>query len=264
MKSLSATIRLRPVRIALLVRPNDAASIRKFIRSCACLWGGTYNPIIPVFRRTPLIWRDNSRLQTSPRDVTRGYIKYFEPDVYIEAQKGLLEEAGLSEFRQNSVGDKRVVALNKFIAAREGKNWAEPAAGLAITEALFEIFNEEQRFQLKYPDPAITVSTKQSSFLTEAVFGVYPEGKPFKHFQRNFEEIYKPEAMKPNAEAWKKVFAEGAITPLKLTRYKLDAQRGWFHDPIIFVFDPTNPLDIIDLWNIKLDPHPILPLPLEW
>ena len=56
MTDLSATIRLRPTRIALLVRPSDSVSIRTFMRTCTCLWGGAYNPIIPVFRKRPAEW----------------------------------------------------------------------------------------------------------------------------------------------------------------------------------------------------------------
>lgn len=27
------------------------------MRACACLWGGTYNPIIPVFKKPPKEWK---------------------------------------------------------------------------------------------------------------------------------------------------------------------------------------------------------------
>ena len=56
-RDVSATVRLRPTRIALLVRPSDLTSIRRFMRACTCLWGGVYNPIIPVFRSCPPDWR---------------------------------------------------------------------------------------------------------------------------------------------------------------------------------------------------------------
>ena len=57
MHDISAEVRLRPIRIALLVSPTDLPAIRKFMRICTCLWGGAYNPIIPVFRRRPKEWR---------------------------------------------------------------------------------------------------------------------------------------------------------------------------------------------------------------
>jgi hypothetical protein len=39
------------------VRPTDLASVRAIMRACACLWGGTYNPIIPVFKKAPKEWK---------------------------------------------------------------------------------------------------------------------------------------------------------------------------------------------------------------
>jgi hypothetical protein len=49
MSDLSAEIQLRPTRIGFLVHPADLASVRRIMRACTCLWGGVYNPIIPVF-----------------------------------------------------------------------------------------------------------------------------------------------------------------------------------------------------------------------
>jgi len=49
-----------------------------------------------------------------------------------------------------------------------------------------------------------------------------------------------------------------------MTRYGLETQRYWYHDLLIFVFDPTRATDLIDLWNLRLEPHPVLPVPIEW
>jgi hypothetical protein len=53
MTELSSTIRLRPTRIGFLVRPNDLSAVRNVMRCCACVWGGLYNPIIPVLPIRP-------------------------------------------------------------------------------------------------------------------------------------------------------------------------------------------------------------------
>lgn len=63
MSELSAEIQLRPTRIGFLVRPNDLASVRKVMRASVCLWGGIYNPIIPVFDTGPR--RNGSRISTN-------------------------------------------------------------------------------------------------------------------------------------------------------------------------------------------------------
>ena len=94
MPEIFAEIQLRPTRIGFLVRPSDLASVRTIMRTCACLWGGAYNPIIPVFKRPPKEWRAANYELFKGLAIARGYVRFFEPDVYVEAEEGLLEEAG--------------------------------------------------------------------------------------------------------------------------------------------------------------------------
>ena len=54
---ISASVTLRPTRIGFLVRPADLGSVRTIMRVCACLWGGNFNPIIPVFKKPPKDWK---------------------------------------------------------------------------------------------------------------------------------------------------------------------------------------------------------------
>ena len=113
MKDLFITNKLRPTRIGFLVRPSDRASIRKIMRINACLWGGLYNPIIPVFRRPPSAWKNSFLPHEKITEIITGYIRFFEPDVYVESERGLIEKAGLSKFQGEKVGLKlQKVGLN--------------------------------------------------------------------------------------------------------------------------------------------------------
>src|SRR5687768_8066532 len=100
MASLNATLRLRPVRIGFLVRPTNMSAVRTIMRYCTCLWGGMYNPIIPVFRTPPKGWRSEKFERVRGADVAKGYIRFFEPDVFVESEGGLADEAGLSALRK--------------------------------------------------------------------------------------------------------------------------------------------------------------------
>src|SRR3989442_15581627 len=115
MAEISATIRLRPTRIGFLVRPTDIASIRRIMRACSCLWGGVYNPIIPVFRVPPKEWRVDPFERVKGLAVAKGYINFFEPDVFVESEDGLLEEAGLGALREKHVMHPYVSTLKNFL-----------------------------------------------------------------------------------------------------------------------------------------------------
>src|SRR5262245_3999856 len=123
MTELSATIRLRPTRIGFLVRPTDLASVRRVMRASTCVWGGVYNPIIPVFRSAPKEWQGERFERTKGLAVAQGYVRFFEPDVYVEAEAGLLEEVGLSALRAQHGIRQEVVTLAEFISARDHRDW---------------------------------------------------------------------------------------------------------------------------------------------
>lgn len=264
MNSAFASIRLRPIRVALLVRPTDTASVRKYLRACSCLWGGAYNPIIPVFKRTPNIWREPHGNGLKPKTVTRGYVEFYEPDAFVEAEEGLLEEAGLAGYCTNDALETRAVSLKDFAPLQEKQAWPEPVLGLSIRDALQDIYDDEQRFQLRHQRPAVSVDAQKGSLLTEAVFGCYPRGRLVDRARQDFVDVFDAERHKATPETWRRVFLEGATTPLRFTAYKLEASRMWHHDVVLFVFDPSNPMDVIDLWNMRSEPRPLIPLPIGW
>ncbi len=66
------------------------------------------------------------------------------------------------------------------------------------------------------------------------------------------------------SEVWLEVFKNGAGCPLQVTRHACETKRYWHHDLTVYIFDPTRPTDLIDLWNLRLEPHPVLPVPIDW
>lgn len=264
MAQIDAKIRLRPTRIGFLVRPNDRAALRKILLSAPCVWGGALNPIIPVSRTTPKAWSRAPRPEISALDVARGYVGFFEPDVFIQAQSSLLAQIGLGDLVERHSLYEEARPLDEFLTPTEGLNWSEPAFGLPIIDVLRAQYADEQKFVLRHPQPAVLVRPQRGSLSAEAIFGVYPPGSANAHFERGYRDVFDPEIMECGPEVWLKVFVEGATTPLQVTAHKLDKRRYWYHEPIVFVFDPSNPLDVIDLWNLRLEPSPVLPVPIGW
>ncbi len=175
MIELSATIRLRPTRIRFLVRPNDLASVLKIMRACCCLWGGIYNPIIPVSRKLPADWSKEPYRRMTGSEIARGYVDFFEPDVFVEAQRGLLEEAGLGALKKEHSIHPEAISLREFLAKRDGKSWAEPAYGANITEVLNHIYETEQQFQPRNQRHSVVIKEEVGNGALAAVFGTYPK-----------------------------------------------------------------------------------------
>src|ERR1700751_2040562 len=101
--------RLRPIRFGFLVRPGDSDALLQTVQLNTCLWGGRFNPIIPVFQRLPEGWSDDllarhseisrqltthakkrlRRARINAREFARGYLDAFEPDYLVEMTPGL-------------------------------------------------------------------------------------------------------------------------------------------------------------------------------
>ena len=264
MSDLSATIRLRPTRIALLVRSSDLPSIRKFMRICACLWGGAYNPIIPVFRNRPRDWRPDIPDFLTGVQIARGYVEYFEPDVFVEAEPKLLERIGLGELRDTSALHPPVIPLDALLACRRNRDRSELELGLGIVDVLNDIYEREQRFQLRDARPAYLVQRRPGTGLVEAVFGLYPDDEPSNYFAGAYRDVFKPEVVEATPDTWMKVYMEGGVSPLGLTAYRLERQPPSRPNPKFFVFDPAKAADLIDLWNLRIEPSAVLPVSLDW
>ncbi|NKN05128.1 hypothetical protein [Rhizobium laguerreae] len=263
MAELSAVVRLRPARIALLVTPGDKAAVVKFMRICTCMWGGRYNPIIPVFRKPPKDWAAEFPGDVTGLEIARGYIQFFEPDAFVEAQPGLLEKVGLGSLREY-ISRGRVLTLDEVLEPEPHKDWAELHLGLPVTDCLEDVYRTEQRFHQRDPSAAVTIANPPTSGLAEAIFGVYPDTDGSEYFSRTFDNVYRPEAVPCSPASWKRVLFEGVTTPLSATSHDIRPQRLWTNDAKIFVFDPTHLTDLIDLWNLRSEPNPLIPVPVGW
>ena len=234
------------------------------MRACACLWGGQYNPIIPVFRVAPDEWKGEFPENMSGAEIARGYVDFFEPDIYVEAKPQMLEKVGLEKLRVDSPIHRRVIALDEMLAPQPNKDWSEVEVGLNINDALLDIFRTEQRFELRDKRPAYIVKPTRGTGFVEAMYGVYPSDAPSGYISENYRGVFKPKKIKAGPDTWKKIFRTAAITPMRVTRYKLERDRSWHNDPVFFVFDANKSTDLIDLWNLRIEPDPIIPVPIDW
>jgi hypothetical protein len=264
MPEVNIDLRLRPVRIGLLVRPSDRRSILTFMRACSCVWGGMYNPIIPVLRRFPKAWPLENFERYKPADIAKGYIRFFEPDVYVEAADGLLEEAGLASLREERTFEPRVIKLEQLIAPQDNRDWAETQFGLDIINVISDLYKSEHQFKRKDERTAYLVRPDKTDGLVEAVFGRYPDDAAATHIGQNYAGAFDAVEVESSPETWIEVFKKQATVPLYLTQYGLEKTRYWHHRRVIYIFDPKQATDLIDVWNLRLEPSPILPVPLQW
>jgi hypothetical protein len=186
MPDISAEIQLRPTRIGFLVRPTDLTSVRAIMRACACLWGGTYNPIIPVFKRPPKEWKPEIYKRFKGPAIAKGYARFFEPDVYVETEAGLLEEAGLGALREQHTLYPQVITLKELFEPEGDRKWSEAGFGLNVHDVLSHIYKTEQQFVRRDKRESVLVKPERGNALTESMFGVYPTSSDVTYIQEAY------------------------------------------------------------------------------
>jgi hypothetical protein len=264
MTTLSASLTLRPTRIGFFVKPDDMESLRRIFQTCTCLWGGVYNPIIPVSANLPDAWKERHPLpDPDPVEIAKGYIDFFEPDVFVEAQEGLAKEIGLT------VGDldydhPRLLSLDAFFT-KGGPYDPDIPLGTSIFHLYRDLYEREFKFVPRHERRvALMAAETENAPFVECFMGGFPAAGPLARLAQAYRDAFDPVALAPTAESWMKVVKEGFLSPLLLTREGLKLDTSGWDEPTIFVADPTSPCDLIDLWNLHLFHSRVLPVNISW
>ena len=264
MTTLSASLRLRPTRIGFLVSPTDMEAIRRFMQLSTCLWGGFYNPIIPVSSTIPDVWKAPHLPDPNGLRLAKGYLDFFEPDVFVEAQSGLAAQVGLAD-TEIDIGHSRVMPLDAFFNPNHDHDSRMPF-GLNIFDLYKDLYEREFKFVPKH-DRRVALFESGSSdddAFVEAACGGFSKSGPLEPLAQVYIDAFDPEKLRPNATNWAKVLKDGFRVPLHFTIGGLRRDPEASSDPVLFVVDPTSAPDLLDLWNIRqFHPH-VLPVNLNW
>lgn len=262
MTSFSGKLTLRPTRIGFLVRPSDTSSIRRIMRLNTCLWGGVYNPIIPVCNRTPSIWADRVPKRSTGISLTDGYLDFFEPDVYVESEAGLADQIGIIH-KYDSHSFRRVVQLEKFYTA--DSNAISLPTGSNIFEVYRYLYQKEFKFHAKREQNIFVIEGRsaQLAFL-EATVGVFPKSERFSYLRKAYGDIFSSASLPPEPEGILPYLYSESLFPFSFTKYQTGIENRGSRDTHVYIFDPSNPYDLIDYWNLRLFKDNIVPINIHW
>jgi len=264
MTTLSASLRLRPTRIGFLVSPTDMDAVRRIMQLSTCLWGGLYNPIIPVSSTIPDVWKESPFPDPDGLRLAQGYLDFFEPDVFVETESGLAAQIGLADTEMD-IGSPRVMPLDAFFNPHRDHDSRMPF-GLNIFGLYKDLYEREFKFVPRH-NHRIALFESGSSVddaFVEAAFGGFPKSGPLEPLAQAYVDAFDPEKLIPNAVNWVKVHKDGFQVPLHFTIRGLRRDSERSSDPILFVVDPTSAPDLLDLWNIRQFYPYVLPVNIHW
>ena len=249
--------------MGFLVAPTNLPQIRRVMQVCSCLWGGLYNPIIPVCRELPEKWIEPHFANPTGEELAKGYIDFFEPDVFVESEPGLAAHAGVGD-AMLTYGKPRVVPLESFFEAQEREQPTVPF-GLNILDRYQDLYDREFQFVRRHDQPVAIFErgTIHDAFV-EAAFGGFPVGGFLAPLTEAYRRAFDPLQVSPSGESWTHILREGYATPLVFTRHDIKRDPDAYGEPTLFVADPNSPIDLIDLWNLRQFTAYVLAVNADW
>jgi hypothetical protein len=245
-----------------MVNPRDFQAVQRCIRLNTCLWGGRYNPIIPSFVRAPSRWHHGPWHPTAS-DITSGYLRFFEPDVIVEAEPGLADRVGWKPGERFSEA-QRLVALDEFITTDNGGR-LNFASGIDITAIHAYRYNKEFKFQLKREEKFAIMndSSKRDAFF-DVFVGIFPSDPKLTYIEEQYKTAYSPAELPHAADTFLTLMEEFYYTPDWFTRVDLEADFTGHSDLTFFVFDPSDGQDVIDAWNLRQFERNVILIHIDW
>lgn len=249
----NARIQIRPLRLGFAVDPQDTSVLRDVLRINSVFWGGIYNFIIPVLKKSPPRYREQFLKGPSANDLMNGLTDAFQPDFLVETKAGLGSQIRFSR--------ERILSLEQLQSRDEMGHTKYGVDMRTICAALYdEAFRFVQRHQPKVVIPQC--SDSQFSLLFAAMFGEFPTtgnlADCLEHYKAALDG--KDESVAP--VEFPRLFGSAYLFPLRVGNHQLSTRHsGWTPDPMLFYMDERSNFDLIEFWNLRAIGWRIRPLP---
>jgi hypothetical protein len=164
-----AKFRIRPLRLAFLVEPDDLAAVRKVFRISTALWGGRYNAILPVFRRAPSRYAEQWVPGPSAREFLSGMVAAFEPDFLVPMRDELMATA------KGCIAENRIVGPTEILRPGENEDEDPIGMGVSVRELFAHLYEKQFQFVRRHPPTVILPKTdRRFESLIACTFGEFP------------------------------------------------------------------------------------------
>lgn len=234
-------VKLRPIKLAFLVNPEDEVSLQQAIEINTFLWGGMYNPIIPTYKELPAEWQDAPFVASpSAQELVSGYLDNFEPDYVVPMGECVDYDI--------DVGDFSIIKdVSEILESMETDGI--PTYGISLFEVLSYFFQEALQFQRKYPlDIYVPQFDSDFDLFFGSVFGKLPDNID-KIFWERYAEHLEAKKVDCSIENYIELLELSKIFLRRMTRLYLTHHGNY--DECVYFLDVTKPIDIIDYWNLR-------------
>jgi len=244
MPTSTLSIKYRPTKIGFLVNNDSEEEFLKAVRLNTMLWGGIFNPIIPVTESNSK--QSQNMINTYGVDVLFAVGKSSAIDAIVEKNKFLKCPKNFT---------------NQFFY-EEWRSKKNTPTYLSVENAIDllwdkEFKNKATNFTSNFMLPTWTKKNPNNSLLT-VLFGQFPDDANTKtDFKKNYLEGLK--AQEVNFDSFETIPKEidGKSTPLNLGELNLTGYGGNMRGGGVYMGNSNNLCDLINFWNLRACGHKI-------
>ena len=249
----TVSVRLRPIKLAFLVSPNDKDSLLQAIEINTFLWGGIYNPIIPTYEQIPRNWEYSLSEYTSAQSMLLGYLDNFDPDYVVPMGKCVDYVL--------DIGHREIIDDVSTILDPVDEH-GTPNYGIGIFEVLRYFIEQEFKFERRHPlEICVPHLGDHYRFFLSGVFGKLPE-KLEKIFWENYGEALDATQSDIHSSNYAEFLGPMKLFFTHVTSLYLEPKGH--RRKCIFLMDATKGLDIMDYWNLRAIGRNVIPVPKQF
>lgn len=241
---------LRPIKIAFICHYTDKKSVLKAIEANSVLWGGMYNPIIPLYdRRSPIWIEDDFTFKFRSRsEYLQGILHNFDPDFIIPM--GKYENEDFSQFNIKKLNHNELISAKSI------------DYGINLFSILEHFYTSELKFVRKDPVKIISPTYPKNNLFLASVFGQIPS--QFLKSYKDWKQASGSLEVKVSTEDFLESLNAKNMFIRRFNSLYIDVfLKESFERTNVFFMDSTNTLDIIDYWNLRAMGRHVLPIPSQ-
>lgn len=241
------TIKLRPIRFGFLVDPIDTAGLLEAIQTNSYLWGGMFNPIIPAYRRLPKNWEDHRRRSGNAQSIVSGYLAAFDPDYVVPM--------GRCAGRQYDFEKREVINATDLIGDLAQDE--APRYGVGLFEIIRYLLDEELKFVRRDPlEILLPIIPRRHHLFLASVFGSLPDAAQ-SLFDAHFATALQARTVGCSVSNYPDLLRPNMLFPRRMSAFGISQRQS---KSVVFYLDPSDPLDIIDYWNLRAAGYYVIPV----
>jgi hypothetical protein len=251
------TLKCRPLRLAFLI-PPDKAAFRTAIQTNSTLWGGTFNPIIPLYALAPKAWKDYVEQKISMKDRVAGYVRAFDPGFLVDCTGSKLPAYAAELGRP-------IIPIDDIWSDLYSDNkGAAPKYGVGVFELLGGVYKEYFEFVRRFPvKAAFPIFPETHALFWAATVGELP-GAIQQEVEKAFAGAIDIEKPTIGPKEYQAILKTYRFLPRDITRYQLKTGGARSRHSYAFYMDATKFSDIVDFWNLRALGGPVMPIPKQF